>query len=162
MPFVITEGCRPGCIGRITQLHAAYYAKSSGFGVEFESKVAKELAYFCTRYQAGRDGLWLACSPEIEASVIIDGSKADKEGAHLRWFIASDATRGKGIGRSLLTHAMNFVDACGYKSTYLWTFSGLGAARHLYEDFGFCLDHESLGTQWGKEVLEQRFIRNKA
>ena len=159
--FAITESYSPGCIGRITQLHAAYYAQSSGFGVEFESKVASEMAAFCTGYQAGRDGIWLARSPEIEASVVIDGSKADTEGAHLRWFIASDATRGKGIGRLLLSQAINFADACGYKRTYLWTFSGLGAARHLYEDLGFHLDHESLGTQWGKEVLEQRLIRNK-
>jgi GNAT superfamily N-acetyltransferase len=162
MTFVITEGYIPGCIGRIVQLHAAYYSHVASFGVAFESKVATELAEFCTRYQPGRDGLWLARSPEVEASIVIDGSKSDTEGAHLRWFIASEATRGRGVGRALLTHAMNLVDCRGYKLTYLWTFSGLGAARHLYENFGFRLDHESPGSQWGKEVLEQRFIRGKA
>ena len=33
----ISEGYVPGCIGRIAQLHAAYYAQTSGFGVEFEA-----------------------------------------------------------------------------------------------------------------------------
>ena len=43
---VISEGYKPGCIGKITQLHAAYYAASHGFGLEFEAKVASELSEF--------------------------------------------------------------------------------------------------------------------
>ena len=33
-------GYRPGCIGRIAELHALYYASTVGFGVAFEAKVA--------------------------------------------------------------------------------------------------------------------------
>ena len=39
----------------------------------------------------------------------------------------------------------------------MWTFEGLGAARHLYEKAGFRLVEEHKGTQWGSEVNEQRF-----
>lgn len=159
MDLKITQGYVPGCIGRIVHLHAAYYSQTVGFGLPFESKVASELAEFCARAQPGQDGIWLARAPEVEASLIIDGSKAHTEGAHLRWFITSDATRGQGVGRTLLTQAMAFVDRCGYPQTYLWTFSGLHVARHLYESFGFHLEHEHPGSQWGTEVLEQKFIR---
>jgi GNAT superfamily N-acetyltransferase len=156
---VVSEGYEPGCIGRIAQLHASYYAATHGFGVEFEAKVARELSDFCIGYVQGRDGIWLARSPEVEGSVILDGSKAPESGAHLRWFITSDKLRGLGVGRTLLTQALAFADAKNYKKTYLWTFEGLEAARHLYESCGFKLVHQSPGKQWGTVVNEQRFER---
>jgi GNAT superfamily N-acetyltransferase len=159
MTITITEGYQPGTVGRITQLQASYYAATHNFGAEFEAKVARELAEFTLSFKAGRDGLWLACSPEIEGSVAIDGSHVERDGAHLRWFITSDKLRGQGVGKQLLSRAMAFVDARGYQSTYLWTFAGLDAARHLYESQGFRLVHESPGAQWGTEVREQRFER---
>jgi GNAT superfamily N-acetyltransferase len=155
----ICEGYVPGCIGRITQLHAAYYSAASGFGVAFEAKVARELADFCQSYRQGRDGLWLARRDDIEGAVVIDGSRAGDDGAHLRWFITSDALRGQGIGRRLIARALQFADGRGYPSVYLWTFAGLDAARHLYESHGFRLVHENLGSQWGAVVREQRFER---
>lgn len=157
---VINEGYLPGCIGRITQLHAQYYTAASGFGVAFEARVASDLANFCRAYQAGRDGLWLVRQDgQIEGSIAIDGTHAADAGAHLRWFITSDALRGQGIGRSLLAQALAFADGCGYRITVLSTFAGLDAARHLYEDHGFRLAEEGMGSQWGRTVLEQRFVR---
>ena len=161
MEPAISEGYIPGCIGRIAQLHASYYFQSSGFGVEFEAKVAKEVAEFFLTYTAGRDGIWLAHGSAIEGSIAIDGTNATEAGAHLRWFMTSDSLRGKGIGKQLLARALDFADHRGYKRVYLWTFAGLGAARHLYESQGFRLQHESPGSRWGKEVREQRFIRGE-
>jgi GNAT superfamily N-acetyltransferase len=155
----ISDGYSPGCIGRIAQLHASYYSESTGFGVEFEAKVAKELSDFCLSYVPGRDGLWLAHGTEIEGSIAIDGSHANQDGAHLRWFITSNSLRGTGVGKQLLGRALEFSDQCGYKKVYLWTFAGLSAARHLYESHGFCLQSENPGSQWGKVVHEQRFER---
>ena len=162
MPVTITEGYAPGCIGRIAQLHASYYSATSGFGAEFEAKVARELAEFCQSYKEGRDGIWLASGHGIEGSVAIDGSHAQDEGAHLRWFITSEALRGQGVGTQLLAQALKFADGRGYRRTYLWTFAGLNAARHLYESHGFCLAHEGQGAQWGKSVTEQRYERSVA
>jgi len=161
--ITIREGYVPGCIGRIAQLHADYYCAANGFGVNFEAKVARELADFCQNYKPGRDGIWLAlCNGSIEGSVAIDGTNAGNTGAHLRWFIMSNEIKGQGIGRKLLEQAMAFVRACGYQNTYLWTFSGLDAARHLYESHHFRLVHESPGSQWGTLVAEQRFERSEA
>jgi GNAT superfamily N-acetyltransferase len=154
------HGYLPGCIGRITQLHASYYARTVGFGVPFEAKVATELAQFCLHYTPGRDGLWLAEEDGvIYGSVAIDGSHHQESGAHLRWFITSDASRGKGIGSRLLAAAMAFCEERGYEKVSLWTFDGLHAARHLYERHGFTLTRSQRGSQWGKEVNEQLFTR---
>jgi GNAT superfamily N-acetyltransferase len=148
----------PGAIGRIVELHARYYSELVGFGLPFESKVAREVSAFCEEYDSKRDGLWLVLQDGlIEGSIAIDGSHAEQDGAHLRWFITSDKVRGTGLGTALLTAAMDFCRSQHYQRVYLWTFEGLGAARHLYEKFGFRLVHQQRGTQWGTEVNEQKF-----
>lgn len=157
----ITLGYTPGCIGRITELHASHYARQAGFGLAFEARVARELTAFCERYEAERDGLWLVMQGgRIEGSIAIDGQHGhDEAGAHLRWFIVSDVLRGQGAGRALLQRAMDFVDRRGYGRTVLDTFEGLDAARHLYEGAGFRLVAQAPGAQWGRVVTEQRFER---
>ena len=158
----IQEGYRPGCVGDIAGLHARYYAENWGFGLFFEKKVATELAEFAEALPAEGKALW--CHMEngrALASLAIDGDR--KTGAaHLRWFIVDDSLRGTGVGRQLMARAMQFVDSRGFAETYLWTFKGLDAARHLYESFGFRLAQESQGAQWGTQVVEQRFNRVRA
>ncbi|CAB3749590.1 helix-turn-helix domain-containing GNAT family N-acetyltransferase [Paraburkholderia humisilvae] len=154
----IETGYRPGCIGDIAGLHGRYYARASGFGSFFERRVATELAEFADKLPACGKELW--CYVEDDrtlASIAIDGDETTGH-AHLRWFIVDDALRGTGIGRRLLTNALDFVDA-RFEETFLWTFKGLDAARHLYESEGFTLTHEAEGTHWGRPVVEQRFNR---
>lgn len=156
-------GYLPGCIGRIAEMHAAYYARAAGFGAPFEARVATELSEFCLRYAHGRDGLWLAIDGKvIHGSIAIDGFHSRESGAHLRWFIASDESRGKGVGSQLLGAALAFCKAQAYGNVYLWTFGGLHAARHLYEKHGFKLARSQRGSQWGKEVNEQFFVLDDA
>lgn len=159
----IVAGYRTGLIARITEMHARYYARESGFGQRFESVVAGGLAAFCDRLTHPRNAIWTARDGErIVGSVAIDGEDLGTDGneiAHLRWFIVDDDQRGSGAGKRLLDTALAFADAQGFAQTHLWTFSGLHAARRLYEARGFTLAEERPGDQWGKEVLEQRFVR---
>ncbi len=154
----ITKGYVPGSLGRVAELHGAYYHEHWGFGLIFEAKVAAELSEFLKRYDESRDGFWtVLVDGRVEGSITIDGFHAESEGAHLRWFIMSDALRGKGAGSQLINTAISFCRSKGNKKVYLWTFEGLTAARHLYEKGGFRLVEEHRGTQWGTEVNEQRF-----
>ena len=156
----IVEGFQTGLIARITQMHANHYARASGFGQPFESVVASELAEFCGRLENPRNAIWTAMrGTEIVGSIAIDGEDLGGNVAHLRWFIVDDSIRGSGSGRQLLSASLDFVDRQEFAATRLWTFSGLDAARHLYERHGFAMEEEWLGTQWGNEVLEQRFVR---
>jgi DNA-binding MarR family transcriptional regulator/GNAT superfamily N-acetyltransferase len=156
----IVRGYQAGLIARITQMHALYYARTSGFGQKFESVVAAGLAEFCDRLENPRNAIWTAMrGGEIIGSVAIDGEDIGDNIAHLRWFIVDDGVRGGGVGRTLLSAALGFVDAQGFAETHLWTFSGLLAARHLYETFGFTCREEQSGAQWGRQVMEQRFVR---
>lgn len=158
MTFTLHKGYLPGSIGRVAELHGTYYHQHAGFGVYFEGKVARELSEFCECYVEGRDGLWLALADaRVEGSIAIDGSHAEADGAHLRWFITSGKVRGTGVGTTLLASALEFCRSQQYDRVYLWTFEGLSAAKHLYEKFNFRLVHQHPGTQWGSKVNEQRF-----
>ena len=158
---MINKGYVPGAIGRIVEMHGTYYHTHWNFGAFFEAKVAAGLAEFIDRYDDDRDGLWTASvNGRIEGSIAIDGFYASDKGAHLRWFIVSDALCGQGVGNQLIDTALDFCRSQSYPRVYLWTFSGLDAARHLYERAGFELVEQFHGKQWGTEVEEQRFVLN--
>lgn len=70
MAVSIVEGYRPGCAGRIAQLHAEYHEAHFGRGLPFESKAAQELTAFRLRLDAERDGLWLPCDPAVRAPAV--------------------------------------------------------------------------------------------
>ncbi len=155
-PPRITAGHAPGAIGRIAEMHGVAYAKLAGFGVAFESLVAREAASFCEGLEAGRDGLWLAWQDDrIEGCIAIQ--RAGEAAAHLRWFLVTEALRGRGYGRALLGSALAFCRREGIAVLDLWTFAGLDAARRLYEEAGFRLVEQRRGARWGSEVTEQRF-----
>ena len=157
----LRRGWRPGVIGEIVRAHGLYYSREWAFGAFFEAKVAEELASFVARLDPARDLLLTAWSAEndFRASLVIDGSDTTlPEGvSHLRWFVATDAARGAGVGGRMMAEAMGFLRTAGYTSCYLTTFAGLDAARRLYETHGFRLVDERVGESWGVEVGEQRF-----
>ena len=154
----IIKGYLPGSLGRVAELHGRYYHEHWGFGLFFEAKVASELAAFLQRYDEARDGFWtVSLNGRVEGAITIDGRHGDTRGAHLRWFIVSDALRGKGAGGHLMETALRFCRSRNYPKIYLWTFEGLAAARHLYKKCGFALVESHKGDQWGMTVDEQRF-----
>ncbi len=157
MDFELT-GYIPGAIGRITELHAAYYSAHWDFGLFFESKVATELSEFLSRYQPPRDGFWAATvNGTIVGSVVIDGEQTTANGARLRWFIVDSEFQGRGLGNRLLREAVDHCTKALFGRVYLYTFAGLDPARHLYEKFGFVLCDEKQDDHWGRTVTEQVF-----
>ena len=160
--ITVESGYRPGLIGRVAEIHAAFYARHSGFGQFFESRVATDLAEFTGRLDQPCNHIWVATHHDrIVGSVAIDGQDLGHNQAHLRWFILDDGCRGSGIGRQLLSEAVHFCDQFGFAAIQLWTFKGLDAARRLYEDHGFVLAKEEPGHQRGANVTEQQFTRRK-
>ncbi|UDG76012.1 MarR family transcriptional regulator [Achromobacter sp. 77] len=158
----IVPGYRPGLVGRVAEMHAAFYSRHSGFGQFFESQVATGIAEFAGRLGEPCNGVWTAFQNDrIVGSIAIDGQDLGNRQAHLRWFILDDGCRGSGTGRKLIEAALDFCDRFGFSACQLWTFKGLDAARKLYESVGFKLVHEEDGHQWGSIVTEQQFTRVK-
>ena len=156
----LIEGYTPALLGRVTEMHARFYARHHGFGPVFERKVAAEMAGFLGRIDRPCNAVWsVHMGNELVGSVSIDGDDLEEGQAHLRWFIVDERAQGCGAGQMLISAAMAFVDRQGFDETHLWTFKGLNAARRLYERAGFTLVEERPGARWGTEVLEQRFVR---
>jgi GNAT superfamily N-acetyltransferase len=154
----ITNDYTPGALARLIEMHAGFYAREWGFGLYFETKVAREAAEFLGALPQADSQAWFARDGErIVGSIAIDGRHAAADGAHLRWFVVDDSVRGAGAGAALLDAALAFCRARKFSRVYLWTFAGLDAARRLYEARGFRLVEEREARSWGVVVREQRF-----
>jgi DNA-binding MarR family transcriptional regulator/N-acetylglutamate synthase-like GNAT family acetyltransferase len=158
--IAIENGYRPGIIGRCSEMHGRYYARTVGFDHFFEGRVAAGIAEFAGRLDRPVNQIWAAMDGEkIVGTAAIDGEDLGNNTAHLRWFIMEDGYRGAGIGKRLLDEAVSFAAAKDFTEIQLWTLKGLDAARRLYERQGFVLAEEYSGDQWGREIIEQRFTR---
>jgi len=152
------SGYYPGVVGKITEIHAVYYHENWGFDASFEAQVGMELSEFVSRFDKDRDGLWVATQKGAFAgAIVIDGEQAFADGARLRWFIVVPEFQKCGVGKALISQAVEFCKGKGFPKVYLWTFEGLTKARGLYEavDFRLCEEHEV--AQWGQTIKEQKF-----
>jgi GNAT superfamily N-acetyltransferase len=156
---MVLTGYFPGVLGKITELHATYYHTHWGFDISFETQVGMELCEFMRTFRQETDGFWAALADnQFAGAVAIDGRQANEQGARLRWFIVEPGLQGLGIGRTLISTAVGFCRRVGHKQVFLWTFTGLDPARHLYELEEFRLAEEHDVNQWGTRIKEQRFV----
>src|SRR5919202_2340160 len=126
---------KPGDVGSVIRLHGVLYAKEYGFDHTFEAYVAAPLAKL-VQSPGPNERIWIAeRNGALAGCVAIVASTTDV--AQLRWFLVDPSCRGTGLGKRLLSDAIEFCRACGYESIVLWTVSGLPAAAHLYRAAGF-------------------------
>ena len=146
---------RPGDMGYVIYLHGALYGKEYGYGVQFESYVAKGLCEFHEKYDPKRNRVWICEHNDrmIGFLLLMDRGLA----AQLRYFLIEPGYRGIGLGAKLLNLYMDFLHECGYKESYLWTTHELSAAAFLYKRLGFKLTEEKESTAFGKPLTEQRY-----
>ena len=157
-------GYRMGALADVLKLHTSYYGDQWGFGLQFETLVASEMARFLTAFDPALDQFLVAYDKQgtCLGSVSVNGSRESPGAlASLRWFIVDRRCVGKGLGRRLLTQVLAHCDAQGVDELRLSTFSGLDAARALYESAGFSLVEELDSNPWSGGVREQRFVRNR-
>lgn len=146
---------QPGDIGYVTYMHGALYYEEYGYGLQFESYVAKGLCEFYEKYNPTRNRIW-ACEHRdrmIGFLLLMDRGKA----AQLRYFLIEPEYRGIDLGAKLLNLYMRFLRECGYAETYLWTTHELNTAAFLYKRLGFKLTEEKASTTFGKPLMEQRY-----
>ena len=152
----VRTGLMPGDVGQITCLHGVVYAEEYGLDTTFAAYVAKPLAEFALSQGNTRQRIWV-----VEKDGVVCGCAAvvehSRDEAQFRWLILSRAVRGVGLGRRLVEWALGFCRDQGYRSVFLWTFSELEAAAHLYRSYGFKLTEEKTHVIWGREITEQRY-----
>jgi GNAT superfamily N-acetyltransferase len=153
--IVVRTTLRPGDVDAIVRLHGSIYSREFGFDASFERYVAAPLAAFAERI-GPRERIWIAEHEDrIVGSVAIVAGSDDV--AQLRWFLVDPASRGDGLGTSLLHDAVAFCRSAGYASVVLWTVSALRAAARLYVAAGFHRSEEKPGRRWGVDVVEEKY-----
>lgn len=102
-----------------------------------------------------------SCAYILEANGVPSGciavAHAGEGVAQLRFFLIEPELRGAGCGNRLMEAALDFCREKQYKKVFLWTFSKLDAARHLYAKYGFQITETHENVDWGAPVLEERW-----
>jgi GNAT superfamily N-acetyltransferase len=147
---------RPGELGRLVSLHGELYAREYGFDTRFEAYVAGPLAQFALMWSE-RERLWIAeRGGDIVGCIAIVAAAPTM--AQLRWFLVAPSARGGGLGKRLLSEALDFCRQCCYESVFLWTVSALTAAARLYRAAGFVKVEEKSSEEWGVHVIEEKYL----
>lgn len=156
--FRIEDRPRPGDLGTMVALQAGFYARSHGFGLPFEVKVAREMAAFLHRYDGDRDLFLTVRRADCLCGGLTLDATAPDDGpwAHLRWVFLTPEARGHGLAAWLLTRAIDQARALGKAGVYLTTIADLPAAERLYRAAGFVETARQTGETWGRAITEIR------
>ena len=144
-----------GDLGYLTYLHGTLYQQECQYGLSFEAYVAAALHELVMNYDPNRNRIWVCehANKMIGFLSLMDRGPA----AQLRFFLIAPAYRGLGLGRKLMDQYMEFLAACGYSSSFLWTTEEQEKAIKLYQSYGFRLTEEKPSTTFGKPLVEQRY-----
>ena len=145
----------PGDIGYVVHRHGALYAREYGYGLQFEAYVAKGLSEFMEHYDPKTNKAWICEHAGRMVGFLLLMNRG--EAAQLRYFLIEPEYRGIGLGQRLMSLFMESLEACRYRSAYLWTTHELSAAAHLYTRAGFTLTEEKPSTAFGKPLMERRY-----
>jgi Transcriptional regulators len=133
------------------------YKKEYGFTSEiWKAYVADGVRQLTDNFDLEKDCVYI-----LEANGSLSGciaiAHADDVTAQLRFFFVESALRGLGAGRRLIDMAISFCREKEYRQVFLWTFSRLEAARHLYGQKGFQMTETHENSDWGETVLEEQW-----
>jgi GNAT superfamily N-acetyltransferase len=131
----IRTDLRCGDLGRIVTLHGTAYESLEGFGLRFEAYVARTVAeYVLDNHSRGR--IWLADrDDELAGCAAI--AERPRNVAQLRWVLVDPASRGTGLGRTLVSQAMDWCVDRNFDCIRLETTEGLPVSMQLYQKLGF-------------------------
>lgn len=150
---------RPGDIGYLIHMHGWIYAEECGYNHIFEGYVCKTFYDFMKIYSPEKDRIWIAESEaKIVGAIAIVGHSEKR--AQLRWFILHPASRGIGLGKTLLAEAIRYCHEKGYEKVFLDTTEDQKTAINMYVKEGFIKVAEHENNAWGKKLIEQTYELN--
>jgi DNA-binding MarR family transcriptional regulator/GNAT superfamily N-acetyltransferase len=147
---------RIGDASYVSLLHGTLYSEEYGLDSTFELEVGQGIMEFVGQFDPEWDGFWVAEAGDHVVGAIVIVHRG-RELAQLRWFILRPAYRGLGLGRKLMTCAVDFCRDKQFKKVFLWTFDELDAAIHLYRSFGFKRTETKNHRRWGRDLIEERY-----
>ncbi len=158
--IIVRRELRPGDTDAIAAMHGEVYTGEYRLGQAFVTDIVRNLSAAVEAGWPERGSVWLV---ELDGSLV--GSLALTEeapgGACLRWVLLRSELRGTGLGRRLVTEAVEEADEAGYDLIYLETFSDLQYAARIYRSLGFEVTRTREDDRWGRTLLLQRYERRR-
>lgn len=135
----------------------ALYRREHGFTSEtWKAYLTDGVRHFVEQFDGRRDCMYILERDGVPSGCVAI-THVDEATAQLRFFFLEPDARGIGAGHRLLDMAIDFCRDRKYGRVFLWTFSTLMAARHLYETKGFRVTETHENRDWGEPVLEERW-----
>ncbi|PNH38272.1 hypothetical protein VD0004_g8540 [Verticillium dahliae] len=168
----VLPGYRPGFLARCLDMHMTYYPAITGWGLAFETALARDFGDILARLASSPTSqVWAALGPDdgILGTVLLDARDADadagvagaaprRRSAQLKGFIIDPAARGLGVGRKMLDAVMAHVRAAGVEEVMLHTMGSLGAAVHLYRGAGFVVESMYEQVLWEVSLPQMSLV----
>jgi GNAT superfamily N-acetyltransferase len=135
----------------------ALYQQEYGFTSDiWKAYLTEGVHHFVNLFDNKRDCMYILENNDIPSGCVAI-THVDEATAQLRFFFLEAEMRGQGAGHRLLDMAIDFCKEKKYVYVFLWTFSTLMAARHLYGSKGFRITETHENNDWGEPVLEERW-----
>lgn len=153
---------QPGDIGWVISKHGEIYAGEYGWGIRFESFVARIAADFVDQFDPAKEVCYMAVRSVNDAEERVGCAfvvRKDDAVAKLRMVLLVPEARGLGVGKRLVRACIDFARAAGYERMTLWTNDVLHAARAIYVAEGFSLIAEERHHSFGLDLVGQNWER---
>ncbi|MCH4168694.1 MAG: helix-turn-helix domain-containing GNAT family N-acetyltransferase [Streptococcaceae bacterium] len=133
------------------------YEAERGFTSEiWEKYLVQGVLELVENFDEAKECLFiLECNGEQAGCVAIKQVEAGI--AQFRYFFLEPELRGLGLGRQLIQKALEFCQEKDYNQVFLWTVSAQETARFLYQKAGFKITETHATSDWGTQVIEERW-----
>ncbi|MDO1584431.1 bifunctional helix-turn-helix transcriptional regulator/GNAT family N-acetyltransferase [Rhizobium oryzicola] len=154
---VVLRSHRPGDMGWVIEAQTRFYTTAFGWNDRFEALAAEVAGQFLKNFNPAMERGWIAerAGQRLGSIFIANGGAGT---AKLRLLYVEEAARGLGLGKLLVSEAIQFARQCGYRQVSLWTNDNLDAARAIYRSAGFRLVSEERHTMFGPELKGQTWV----
>ncbi len=141
----------------VIRRHIEMYNKEYDLTSDIWKNYVKEgVQLFADNFNPDKDCMYMIDYKDAPSGCIAI-THASAQTAQLRFFLIDSNLRGFGLGRRLMDLAISFCKEKKYEHVFLWTFSGLEAARYLYKEYGFNITKVRENSEWGRSILEEKW-----
>ena len=145
---------RAGDVSLVTQRTIASMIEEFELAGTFETVMLGAASHFLERFDAERDCVWIAERNGVPVGSVFVRTVAQDTAELLLLHVESQA-RGIGIGRRLISEAIDCATRAGHSTLQLELHDGMKTARLLFHAAGFRHESEVSDPQFGRAMQRQ-------